>query len=98
MLWLGKEKSVPTFFFPSPVKSSLVWFVFPSSKECFFSHQQDLPDIIFIGEKYDDSGVWVLSQPADDLVVLRLLGLPGDLDRLGDAHATYTYRGEQSVY
>lgn len=91
-----KKESVLAISSPSPpVKSSLVLFVSPSSKGCFGRHQHDLPDIIFIGKKYDDSGVWVLPQSADDLVVLRLLGLPGDLDRLGDAHATYTRRGEQ---
>lgn len=46
-----------------------------------------LPDIIFVGEKYDDSGVGVFSEASDDLVELSLLGLPGNLDGLGDAHA-----------
>lgn len=91
----GKKSVSQQFFFFFSVKSALVLFVSSTSKGCFCSHQQDLPDIIFIGEKYDDSGVWVLPQSADDLVVLRLLGLPGDLDRLGDAHATYTCKGKQ---
>lgn len=43
------------------------------------------PDIVLIGEDNDDSGIWVLAQPANDLVELSGLGLTGDFHRLGDA-------------
>lgn len=47
-----------------------------------------LPDIVFVGKNYDDSRVWVFSKSLDDLVKLALLGLPGNLDGLGDAHTS----------
>lgn len=47
-----------------------------------------LPDIVFVGKNYDDSCVRVFSESLDDLVKLSLLGLPGNLDRLGDAHTS----------
>lgn len=50
------------------------------------SYYQALPDIVLVGKKYDDSSIRVFSESPDDLVKLSLLGLPGNLDRLGDAH------------
>lgn len=46
-----------------------------------------LLDIVFVGKKDDDSRIRVFSQASDDLVELPLFGLPGNLDRLGDAHS-----------
>lgn len=43
------------------------------------------PDVVLIGEDDDNSGVWVLTQPADDLVELSGLWLTGNFHRLGDA-------------
>lgn len=43
------------------------------------------PDVVLIGEDYDNSGVWVLAQPANDLVELSRLWLTGNFHRLGDA-------------
>lgn len=43
------------------------------------------PDVVLIGEDNDDSGIWVLTQPANDLVELSRLRLAGDFHRLGDA-------------
>lgn len=80
---------VPAFFFFFLLWSRLVFFFPPLIfKGAFCSHQRDLPDIIFIGEKYDDSCVGVFSKSTDDLVKLCRLGLPGDFDGLGDAHTS----------
>lgn len=43
------------------------------------------PDVILIGEDNDNSGIWVLTQPANDLVELSRLWLTGNFHRLGDA-------------
>lgn len=55
----------------------------PSSDIC--SVPAHSPDVVLVGEDNDDSGVWVLTQPADDLVELSGLRLAGDFHRLGDA-------------
>lgn len=62
--------------------------VFLILKGVFCGYYHALPDIVFVGKNYDDSCVWVFSKTADDLVKLSLLGLPGNLDRLGDAHTS----------
>lgn len=43
------------------------------------------PDVVLIGEDNDDSGIWVLAQPANDFVELSRLRLTGNFHRLGDA-------------
>lgn len=47
------------------------------------------PDVVLIGEDNDDSGVWVLTQPANDLVELSGLWLTGNFHRLGDAQTSW---------
>ena len=43
------------------------------------------PDVVLIGEDNDNSGVWILTQPTNNLVELSLLWLTGNFHRLGDA-------------
>lgn len=46
------------------------------------------PDVVLVGEDNDHSGVWVLTQPADDLVKLPGFGFSGYFHRLGNAQTT----------
>lgn len=46
------------------------------------------PDVILVGEDNDHSGVWVLTQPTNDLVKLAGFGLSGYFHRLGNAQTT----------
>lgn len=50
--------------------------------------QRYTPNVVLIGKHDDGSGIGGLKQSQNELVKLPRLGLPGDLQRLGNAHTT----------
>lgn len=76
------------------VYCSQVFFFSLSSKRELHYLAVALPDIVFVGEKYDDSRVGVFSQSPDDLIKLALFWLPRNLDWLWEAHTTWIKKFE----
>lgn len=58
-------------------------------QRCACLSAQHVPYVVLISEHDDGPGIGGLQQAPDDLVKLPRLGLPRDLQRLGNTHTTW---------